>query len=172
MLINEIIDFQAAVGMVCHEPLVKVFVDLENACGGSACVAQHHQRVKQTILDITSQSRIQITYSVGPSAMSTCPDLLWQWNHARFVPGRGLNGADLALLDAIQATRFRGGLDRMVLVSGDHIFAEDLARLQREGIHTTVVSQPMSLSRQLALSAQSIQFLPQMNLSSDERQSA
>ena len=76
MLINEIINFKAAVGMVCHEPLVKVFVDLENACGGSECVAQHHQRVRDTILDITSQSRIQITYSVGPSAMSTCPDLL------------------------------------------------------------------------------------------------
>ena len=166
------INFRASVGMTSEQPLVKVFVDLENACGGSECVAKHHQVVKQNLLDFASRRRAQITFSVGPSAMGSCSDILWQWSFARFVPGRGLDGADLALVEAIRTTRFRAGIDSVVLVSGDHIFVDEINRLRSEGIHTTVISQPQSLSKQLALSAQSVQFLPQMNLSTDERQSA
>lgn len=166
------LDFKAPVGWQCQQPRTKIYVDLENACGGSALVAQNQTVVRKMIQMFAEQFASQVTYSVGPSALQDCPSLVWDWGFARFLPGRGLDGADLALLSAIQSDRFRPNIDNLILVSGDHIFAETVSELKSAGISTTVVAQSRSLSNQLRIAATRVHYLPETEQQLTERKSA
>ena len=166
------LDFKAPVGWQCQQPRTKIYVDLENACGGSGLVAQNQALVRKKIQMFTDQFASQVTYSVGPSALQDCPNLVWDWGFARFLPGRGLDGADLALLAAIQSDRFRANVDSLILVSGDHIFAETIETLKSAGITTTVVAQSRSLSNQLRIAATRVHYLPDTEQQFTERKSA
>ena len=166
------LDFKAPVGWQCQQPRTKIYVDLENACGGSGFVAQNQALVRKKIQMFTDQFASQVTYSVGPSALQDCPNLVWDWGFARFLPGRGLDGADLALLAAIQSDRFRANVDSLILVSGDHIFAEAVLELKSTGISTTVIAQSRSLSNQLRIAATRIHYLPDTEQQLIERKSA
>ena len=166
------LDFKAPVGWQCQQPRTKIYVDLENACGGSSLVAQNQKLVKQKINMFTNQFVSQVTYSVGPLALQNSPSLIWDWGFARFLPGHGLDGADLALLSAIRSDRFRANVDHLILVSGDHIFAETLEALKLAGISTTVVAQYSSLSHQLRKAATHIHYLPNTEQLLMERKSA
>ncbi len=169
---RNVLDFKASVGWQCQQPRTKIYVDLENACGGSNLVAQNQKVVKQKIHMFTNQFASQATYSVGPLALQNSPSLIWDWEFARFVPGRGLDGADLALLSAIQSDRFRANVDNLILVSGDHIFAETVKALKLSGIATTVVARHSSLSNQLRKAATHIHYLPNTEQLLMERNSA
>lgn len=155
------LNFKAPTGWQCRQKRVKVYVDLENACGGSLAVRENQEAIRQLILGFRDQYVAQVTFSVGPMALSNCPNLIWDWSFARFVPGRGLNGADLALLDAIENEPFQENIDSLILVSGDHIFADLIMQLEVFGISTTVISQRHALSSQLRKVASNIQYLPE-----------
>ena len=63
------------------------------------------------------------------------------WAGARVVAARGVNGADLALINEVSipesiAARF----DRVVIGSGDGIFVESINALRRQGIPVGVVA--------------------------------
>jgi hypothetical protein len=169
---RSVLDFKAPVGWQCQQPRTKIYVDLENACGGSALVAQNQTSVRKKIQLFAEQFASQVTYSVGPSALQDCRSLVWDWGFARFLPGRGLDGADLALLSAIQSDRFRPNIDTLILVSGDHIFAETVLELKSAGIPTTVVAQSRSLSNQLRIAATRVHYLPETEQQLTERKSA
>jgi hypothetical protein len=47
----------------------------------------------------------------------------------------------------------------LVIGSGDHLFAEEAARLATQGVWVTVVSRRRSLSPRLALAAREVIFL-------------
>jgi hypothetical protein len=140
-----------------------VIVDLENACGGSHMVPTLHKAVFQAINCLVGVSPHLIVYSSGPKAVGDCPDLWFTWNGsgARFVQGRGLDGADNALIDVIKNEPVASRSSRLVLVSGDHAFAGPVAELRAKGIRTTVVSRPGSLSRELFLQADQVCWLPE-----------
>jgi len=168
-----LIDFCAPSGFYGHSNRrLKVFVDLENACGGSIQVRQNQKQIQHTILQIRECFTTQVTYSVGPNAINTCPELIWDWSFARFLPARGIDGADLALLAAIKSEPFRQGMDKLILVSGDHIFADEVSALTAIGIHTTVISQKHALSTQLLKAAIDIQYLPEFYQPETERRTA
>ena len=84
------------------------------------------------------------------------------WPHAHYRVRSGPDGADLALLDVLRhenvATRFA----HVAIGSGDHVFAEEAARLAALGVWVTVVSRQRSLSPQLALAAREVIFLDTM----------
>lgn len=167
------IDFRAPSGFHGHSNRrLKVYVDLENACGGSIQVRQNQKQIQHTILQIRECFTTQVTYSVGPNAINTCPELIWDWSFARFLPARGIDGADLALLAAIKSEPFRQGMDKLILVSGDHIFADEVSALTAIGIHTTVISQKHALSTQLLKAAIDIQYLPEFSQPETERRTA
>lgn len=75
-------------------------------------------------------------------------------------PRSGPDGADLVLVDEIDATRMRKGFDRICIGSGDHIFAFPLARLSNLGFHTTSVSRRDSCSMHVTRTADTILYLP------------
>jgi hypothetical protein len=76
-------------------------------------------------------------------------------------PGWGIGGTDLALIGAIENEPFQEHIDSMILVSGDHIFADQIKRLEEFGISTTVISLSGALSNQLRKVASTIQYLPE-----------
>ena len=169
---SNVLNFKAPVGWQCQQPRTKIYVDLENACGGSSLVAKNQALVRQRITMFSDRFASQVTYSVGPLALQGCPNLFWDWEFARFLPGKGIDGADLALLSAIQSERFRPDIDRLILVSGDHIFAEAVEELKSAGILTTVVTHRQSLSNQLRIAATHIQYLHDTEQLLMERKSA
>ena len=52
---------------------------------------------------------------------------------------KGPDGADLALLDAVEVDLWSERFDRVVIGSGDHIFTETAARLREAGLEVVVV---------------------------------
>jgi hypothetical protein len=65
------------------------------------------------------------------------------WPGARVVSGQGANGADRALLDAVNpAWIMRRGFDRVVIGSGDRCFASLGTTLKRAGVTVHVVGRP------------------------------
>jgi hypothetical protein len=143
-----------------------VIVDLENACGGAHMVPTLHKPVHQAVTCLVGVSPHLLIYSTGPKAIGLCPDVWFEWqgSGARFVQGRGLNGADNALIEVIKFEPVASRSSRLVLVSGDHAFAEPVAKLKAQGIRTTVVSRPGSLSRELQQQADQVCWLPEFSL--------
>lgn len=81
------------------------------------------------------------------------------WPRARRLVRSGTDGADLALIEVIETETPSARFDRVVLGSGDGIFAEPAARLQADGCGLTVVCRRGSLSRQLQLAAGAVRLL-------------
>ena len=81
------------------------------------------------------------------------------WPHAHYRVRSGPDGADLALLDVLRHENVAARFTHVAIGSGDHLFAEEAARLAAQGVWVTVVSRQRSLSRQLALAACEVIFL-------------
>lgn len=81
------------------------------------------------------------------------------WPHAHYRVRSGPDGADLALLDVLWHENIARRFTHVAIGSGDHLFAEEAARLAARGIWVTVVSWRHSLSRRLELAAREVIFL-------------
>lgn len=84
------------------------------------------------------------------------------WPHAHYRVRSGSDGADLALLDVLQHEDVAGRFTHVAIGSGDHLFAEEAARLAAQGVWVTVVSRQRGLSPRLALAAREVIFLDTM----------
>ncbi len=82
----------------------------------------------------------------------------FSWTGLRWRIRSGADGADLALLEAIDEARAAERFSRIVIASGDGIFAPVAAALATGGVEVTVVSDPAALSRRLKLAAS--RFVP------------
>lgn len=147
-----------------QEERTMIVVDLENACGGSSLVSANHKRVLKSINLLPAVHRPMVVLSTGPKAVEETPDLFWVWQNARFVQGRGLDGADNALISVLRDEPLAARSSRVILVSGDHAFAEPLAEIRARGIRTGVMSRPASLSRKLAANADEILWIPDFDV--------
>ena len=66
----------------------------------------------------------------------------------------GKDGADTVLLEAIgDVAWIAGHYDRIVLASGDHIFANAVAALKAAGVRVIVISPDTGLSARMRLAA-------------------
>lgn len=71
------------------------------------------------------------------------------WKGARQVFGRGVDGADRALLKVMVEEGVGERFDEVVLVSGDGIFADAVRALRADGVKVIVDSRAKSLSYRL-----------------------
>jgi hypothetical protein len=132
-------------------------VDVENLLGGTA-FAEH---------DVAALAcAYRRSAAIGPSdpvivasSHHTAPAVWFGWGDARRLVRSGSDGADLALLDVIEHENVAARFQRIVIGSGDGIFAFPAAALQRAGVAVTVVSQPEFLSNRLRLAARDVRFL-------------
>jgi hypothetical protein len=90
-----------------------------------------------------------------------CAKSAWfEWRTtARRLVRSGIDGADRALLEVLENEQPGRRYSRVVIGSGDGIFAEPAARLQASGINVTVVTREHSLSRRLRLATLDVRFL-------------
>ena len=97
-------------------------------------------------------------YQLGDSIVIACnhgaaPTVSFGWRGPRLVIRSGRNGADLALLEAMEEENIPGRFSEAVVASGDGIFAEAVARLEALEVPVTVVHPIDGLSARLKLAS-------------------
>lgn len=133
-------------------------IDMENLAGstsfGIAEVVRIAARYSE-VADVGPQDHIVVASSHRTASQTWFG---WPPNVRRLVRS-GANGADLASIDVIRKECVADRYARLVIASGDSIFAELAARLQSDGSAVTVVSRRTSLSRQLKFAVRDVRFL-------------
>lgn len=137
-------------------------VDVENLLG-TPWFTSHAVADLRRAYDTVSAALNPAHYLVGTSAGPNLVEAGLGWRQGRLVFSKGKDGAERAMLAEVTlATVSR--YDRVVIGSGDGIFAELAAFLQSEGIKVLVVCRRRSLSKALSLAVQDVRFLPEPNL--------
>lgn len=90
-----------------------------------------------------------------------CAIRVWlEWDDSvRRILGSGPDGADRALLSVIEHENPAERYQRIVIGSGDGIFAEPAARLQASGAEVAVVTRASSLSRRLKMATKDVRYV-------------
>ena len=110
-----------------------------------------------------------LAINTGPDdhiVVGTGPSLLLSaglvFPRARLVLGRGVDGADIALLRASRnTTHLAARYDRVVLCSGDGIFSSRVAEMVSAGLEVGVVARPGTLASRLSRVASWVRpFMP------------
>lgn len=132
-------------------------VDIENLCGGPYASCGQLRRT------IDAYQRA-LAVRLGDHVVMACNrGLLLEaglaWPGVRLCAGNGPDGADLALLDAATSDFVTSHYDRIVIGSGDGIFATRAHELRTAGLVVAVVSLRRSLSPRLAAVAQLVREL-------------
>lgn len=113
-------------------------IDIENLCGGTAegeiTVAAAVDRYRRTIR-IAEDDHVIV--GSGPTFVVASK---LAWPSAQVVLGRGVDGADLALLGATDPSFVADHYDRVVIASGDHAFADLVIDLRGRGTAVLVVT--------------------------------
>ena len=133
-------------------------IDVENLVGSSATSAAAVAEVRRhyaTVAPLLPED--QVVLATGPTAAAAA---WFGWGPARRLVRAGIDGADRALLEVIGEESLAGRYGRVILASGDGIFAEACAGLQSEGCAVTVVARPGSLSRSLRFAVRDVRYLP------------
>ncbi|QWC84561.1 NYN domain-containing protein [Nocardioidaceae bacterium] len=132
-------------------------VDVENLLGGAQVTedAVRRLRVEFDQLVASPCSPDDVHQVVATSTWHTLAEAAFGWEVARPVFQEGPDGADLALLDA-GGWRPEQRFSKVVIGSGDHIFAAYARRLRAAGVEVVVVSRPESLAYELRRAASSV----------------
>lgn len=131
-------------------------VDVENLIGSrrpdaievAACSWRYAELVKPAGMD-------QCVVACNRGAVA---DVGYNWPGVRYLWRSERNGADLALREVLLEENVAGRFGRVVLGSGDALFAEHVSRLGHDGVHVTVVANRWSLSRRLELAAAAVVY--------------
>ena len=121
-------------------------VDLENLCGGPSFSELQARAVEQCYRRAVELGpRDQVVLATSHWAARAA---WFGWSKvARRVTRSGPDGADLALLAVIDAETVCDRFERVVIGSGDKIFAQAAPALQAAGVEVMVVSRPINLTR-------------------------
>lgn len=126
-------------------------VDIENLVG-TARPSRHQASACRTryaeLSPLGLEDQLVLACNHGAALDVGC-----EWPGARLLLGSGPDGADLALLGVLNDERIERRFTRLVIASGDSIFAEAVCKLSGLGLEVTVVSRPEALSKRLRLAA-------------------
>jgi hypothetical protein len=143
---------EAIPGRVLH------LIDVENLLagpnfGGSLALRGRAAYDAVAPIGVVNQVVVSTSHRAAPSAWFAWPQ------SARRLVRSGPDGADSALIDIVACERLERRFDRIVIGSGDGIFAFPAARLQAAGCPVTVVTRPECLSRALRLAVRDVRFI-------------
>lgn len=128
-----------------------VVVDIENIVGGAVQTidqaANAHERITEAAGLRNDEQVVLGSSHVG------AVDAQLGWGSSRLRVRSGPDGADLELLEVLTTEHIAERFAQVVLVSGDGIFTDAVARLEAAGVPVTVVSRPEACSTRLALAA-------------------
>jgi hypothetical protein len=140
-----------------HEVRSLHLVDIENLVGSTLLTEADVLATATTYAAVAAIARHDLV--VLASSHFTAPAAWFGWPNARRVLQSGPDGADLALIRVIDTENVAVRFDRVVIASGDGMFAEPAARLQAAGVSVTVVARPTSLSRHLRFAVRDVRYL-------------
>jgi hypothetical protein len=126
-------------------------IDIENLAGGGhldcaravAAAERYRRHIPAGDHDLT-------VVAAGPTSLVAAGVA---FANARLVLGRGLDGADRALVEVLATDPIVDRVDRIVLASGDGIFTEVVASLHATGFDVWVAARREALSTRLRVSA-------------------
>ena len=133
-------------------------VDIENLVGDPRPSLSQVRQVRSLYASCLAFGAMD-QVEVAASSHRTLENAAFGWPRVHYRARYGPDGADLALLDVLQHEDVAGRFTHVVIGSGDHLFAEEAARLAAQKVHVTVVSRRGSLSAQLAREAQEVIYL-------------
>jgi hypothetical protein len=141
-------------------------IDVENLLGGTAFTEADVAAVRLAYTAVAGV--VEGDFEIVGSSHFTAPAVWFGWGNARRVVRSGRDGADLALIEILETENVSARFGRVVIASGDQIFAEHAARLHRQGVRVTVVTRRDSLSSQLKLATRDQRFLdPEPEIAAD-----
>ena len=136
-----------------------VLIDVENVVGGpcstEACARWARRRLEDELGPFGEQWADQVWVGVDAGGLR---NVAWEWRNGRPLEGYGADGADRALLELLTDDVPRR-FERVLIASGDGIFADAGAALAGRGVHLTVVAHECGLNRRLRASATEVVLL-------------
>lgn len=136
-----------------------VLADVENLVGSPSPMSVDIREVFLRVQELCSlqPNDLVIAGGSGADALFSIADSL---PGARIVFQTGTDGADLALLETVDSQAYCEQFDRLVIASGDHIFAEAAARIAGYGLQVEVCARMGSLAKTLRMAAHKSYELP------------
>jgi hypothetical protein len=128
-------------------------LDIENLLGGSQFSAQDVAQFRDFYLaanDVAEDAHIVIATSSAEGLVEA--GLGWQ--HARTIFRNGHDGADLALLEVIDTEHVTERFTKIVIASGDGIFARAAEQMFDQGIDVSVFAPALAVSGQFSHASQ------------------
>lgn len=139
-----------------------VLIDLENMLFGDHEGGQGEQSQDRSkeILELAQARRPGDNIIVGcnPQLVFLAAD---HFPGAQIVTGKGKDGADRALIDALDLDRAIDRYDELVIVSGDHLFCGVAHPARQAGLPVRIVAPHAGLSTALRVFANTAVFLPE-----------
>lgn len=125
--------------------------DIENLMGGPLTGLDRLSAVRAQHERLTPPSH-------GDHVISACNprllvDVSLRWLRSRWLTHHGKDGADQALLEALDADDLAARYSRVVIGSGDHAFTDLAEQLRQRGVEVSVVARPGTLHRALGRAA-------------------
>lgn len=134
-----------------------LLIDLENVVGHGRMTAED---ATTAWADVTAQIPVAASNTaVVATGRSSAAHAAFAVRPHRLRVGRGVDGADLQLLQVLATEPVADRYDTVVLVSGDGIFTDAIARLADDGVRVVVVAQEDRLSTRLRLAAHDVVLL-------------
>ena len=140
---------QVAEGRALH------LVDLENLCGGT-------RPSPDLVADVEAAYRLStprgpMDQMVLGTSEAAARAMYFNWGSpCRWVHRSGPDGADLKLLEVLEQEQVVGRFGRVIIGSGDGVFADCVGYLQYRGVQVTVVCGHGALSKRLQLAAREV----------------
>lgn len=128
-----------------------IIIDIENVIG-EAVHTQEQVEWARTLITNALELRGDEQIVIGTSHFGAI-EVHLGWKGPRLVVRSGIDGADKALIDVLSSENVSDRFTEVVVVSGDHLFAEPVSRLAGNGVHVTVLSHAESLSKRLQFAA-------------------
>lgn len=135
-----------------------VLVDVENLTVGTHFTAADVAATRvavQAIASVPADAHVVVATSCGTTLVTAGVG----WPGARLVWLPGPDGADLALADVALNEDVADRFDRVVIGSGDGLFAVVACFLTTRGLGVTVVARHRSLSRKLAAAVPDVRVI-------------
>ena len=145
------IDTDRTLVLVDAENIASVALPSEGRCTADRTELRRALRVRESDHVIVASSHRAATA------------VWWAWPAARRIVKSGPDGADLALLGAVDIDDVSARFTRIVIASGDGIFADLAIQLAERGAEVIVIARQGSISRRLAESASRTMVLPRID---------
>lgn len=142
------------------DPDTLVLCDIENLAGAASPTARDVRQIDALIHRAFGAGLLEVLACDAHNA-----EVVWfNWTHeVRRLVGRGPDGADLELIGVLRHERIEQRFRRVIIGSGDHIFAEPAMRLAAAGVQVVVAVGRGYCSARLRQAVEDVVHLPLTN---------